>query len=353
MSATSITGLKASDYETTHQGKQVKFIILKTAKAEVCISNFGANIISFVVPDKNGKMTDIVLNQPNIQSMIEHSFRFTGATCGRNTNRIAKGVFNIDGTEYHCPINNDINNNHTGVSGFHNNVWDIVEQKENKVVLKYVSVDGADGFPGNLTTLITYTLEGDMLLQEFDATTDKATIASFTQHSFFNLSQPEDDIFDTELQVEADFFTPVDDHMTPTGEILRVDGTVFDFRKPMTLGKHLLDDDDQIIKGTGYDHTFVLHKKWRGQFALGARAENKKSGIFLELHTDLPGFQLYTANWMDGFAGKYGTKCDKRHAFCLEAGNLPNAPNTHWFPTTTIYPGQKLHCAISFKFGTI
>ncbi|EAX95735.1 Aldose 1-epimerase family protein [Trichomonas vaginalis G3] len=355
MSAKTSSSLNIADYETTHQGKQVKLIVLKNSKGmEVCVSNFGANIVSFVVPDKDGKLRDIVLNQPTIKDIIENSFRFTGATCGRSTNRIAKGHFIIDGNEYTCPINNDINNNHTGVSGFHNNVWDIVEQTANKAVIRYVSVDGADGFPGNLETTLTFTVDEENALRlDFDYKTDKPTVCSITQHSFFNLTQPEDDVFDTDLQVFADFFTPVDDHMTPTGEVLKVAGTVFDFREPMALGKHILDNDDQIIKGTGYDHTFVLRKQWRNQLALAAKAFNKKSGITLEMHTDMPGMQLYTANWMDGFAGKYGTKCDKRHAFCLEAGAIPNSINTNWFPSTTVYPGQPGHNVIVFKAGLL
>ena len=349
-----LSNLNPADYETVHQGKQVKLIVLHNKKgAEVCISNFAANIVSFMVPDRNGKLTDIVLAQPTIKDMIEHSDRFLGATVGRYANRIGRGTFKLDGQEYHLPINNDINCNHTGDCGFHNNVWDIVEQKENSVVLKYLQKDGLDGWPGNLETVLTFTLtEENELRLDFEATTDKATPCAFTQHSFFNLTTPEDDIYDTELTMTADFYTPVDDHMCPTGEILKVDGTVFDFRKPMKLGLHMEDKDDQIIKGTGYDHTFCLRKDWFGQDVVAARAYSAKSGIVLEMHTTAPGMQLYTANWMDGFPGKHGTKCDKRHAFCLEAGMYANSPNNAHFPNCILRPGEKLHQVIGFKAST-
>lgn len=350
-----LSGLNPADYETVYQGKEVKFIVLKNNNGcEASISNFGANLISFVVPDKFGNHRDIVLGQPTIKNMIEHSDRFLGATVGRYANRIAKGKFSIDGKKYNTPINNDINTCHTGPSGFFNNVWDIISQKENEIVLKYIEKDGDDGWPGNLETILTIKLTDDNEIRfEFDATTDKATPCAFTQHSFFNLTNPEEDVFDTDLQINADFFTPVDDHMIPTGEILKVKGTVFDFTEPMKIGKHILDNDDQLIKGTGYDHNFCLRKEYFGQEVVGARAVSHKSGIAIEMRTNAPGMQLYTGNWMDGFAGKYGTKCEPRHAFCLEGGMFANSPNTAHFPNSILRPGEKLHSTISFKASVV
>ena len=349
-----LSNIKVEDYETTHQGKPVKLIILhnKTG-AEACVSNFGANLVSFMVPDRNGKLTDIVLSQPCIKDMIEHSDRFLGATCGRYANRVKHGIFKLDGNEYHLPITNDINCNHTGDCGFHNNVWDILKQEENSCVLKYIQVDGRDGWPGNLETILTITLKDDNdLVYDFVATTDKPTPCAFTQHSFFNLTTPEDDVYDTEVTINADFFTPLDDHMCPTGEILKVDGTVFDFRKGMKIGLHIDDKEDQIIKASGYDHTFCLRKDWYGQDAVAARAYSAKSGIALEVHTTSPGMVLYTANWQDGFAIKHGKMCQRRHSFCLEPGMYPNSPNTAHFPNCILRPGETLHTIIGFKAST-
>lgn len=348
---TTSTGLKISDFTTTHNGKEVKLITLKNKnKCEACLSNFGANIVSFVVPDKNGKMTDIVLSQPTIKDMIEHSDRFLGATVGRYANRIAGGKFTLDGKEYKLPVNNGPNNLHTGPGGFHNVVWDIVSSKDNECVMKYVQPDNGDGFPGNLTTVLTFKLTDDNALSlEFVSETDKPTVVSITQHSFFNLTDPKDDCLETELEVMADFFTPVDENMIPTGEIRSVEGTPFDFRKPRKIGERINSDHEQIIKGTGYDHNFALRKRWYGELATAARATSKKSGIVLELITNSPGMQLYTANWMDGFPGKYGTTCPKRHAFCLEGGCFANTPNYAHFPTCLLRPGEKKVTQIIFK----
>ena len=350
---TTLSKLNPADFETTHQGKRVKLIVLKNkAGAEACITNFGAILVSFVVPDKDGNMKDITLGLPNIKEYIEHSDRFLGATVGRVANRIGKGVFKLDGHEYHLPINNDINNNHTGDCGFHNNVWDIIEEKPNTCLLIYIQKDGADGWPGNLETALRITLKDDNdLVFDFEATTDKATPCAFTQHSFFNLTTPEEDVYDTEITANCDFYVPIDDHMCPTGEILRVDGTPFDFRSPMKIGVHIDDKEGQIAKAGGYDHTLCIRKDWYGQDAVACKAYSPKSGIVLELHTTSPGMVLYTANWMEGM-GKNGIPNQRRHGFCLEPGMYPNSANNSQFPCTILRPGEKLHTVFGYKAYT-
>ena len=346
-----LSNLKASDYETKHQGKDVKLIVLHNKKgAEVCLSNLGGNVISFMVPDKEGKLRDIVVGYQNVSDMINHSDRFLGAAVGRYANRIGYGKFKLDGKEYNLPVNNGPHTLHTGPSGFHNNVWDILKQTENLVQLKYIHKDGIDGYPGNLETILTYELtDENELLITYDATTDKATPCSFTNHAFFNLTSAEEDVYDTELQIFADFFTPIDENTLPTGEILSVANTVFDFRNPRKIGEHIDDKDQQIVNGAGYDHNYCIKKDYYGEYVLAARAYNPRSGIALEVRTTTPGIQFYSANWMEGFAEKHGIQCYRRHAFCLEPGMYANSPNYSHFPNCILRPGEKLHQVIGYK----
>ena len=348
-----LSGLNPEAFKAVVQGKAVDLYVLTNSKgAEVCISNFGAIIVSFVVKDKSGKPTDIVLGQPTIEAYYKNPTTFLGATVGRYSNRICAGKFILDGKEYTLPVNNGKNNLHSGdATGFHNKVFDVIEVTKNSVLMTTTSPDGDNGFPGTLQATIRWTLnEDNELIMDTHATTDKPTICSITNHSFFNLEGGNCDALGAKLQINGDWFLPSDPDMIPTGEVRPVAGTNFDFREPKVISERIGNDDEQLKIGAGYDHTFVLTKRVAGELTTGARAVSEKTGIVLEVKTTLPGVQLYTGNFLDGTAGKIeGTKNNYRYAFCLEAQYFPDTPNHGHFPSAVITPTNPYHHIIVFK----
>lgn len=348
-----VSGLNPEDFKGVVRGKSCDLYVLKNSKgSEACLSNFGAILVSYCVADKNGKMTDIVLGQPKLSCYTEHPDRFLGATVGRYCNRIAKGKFQINGKEYSLPINNGPNNLHSGETGFHNQVFDVVEHSSNSVHFVHSSPAGENGFPGCVTVNQTWTLNDDNeLVIHTLGTTDAPTVVSITNHSFFNLEGGNTDALGAKLQLNADFYLPSDENMIPTGEVRPVAGTNFDFRKPEAIGSRINDkNDEQLVIGAGYDHTFVLNKHHIGELTNGAIAHSDKTGITLEVKTTLPGVQLYTGNYLDGCDGKVpGTKNNYRYAFCLEAQFFPDSPNKGHFPSSLLYPCQRYDHTIVFK----
>ena len=352
--STTLSGLKLSDFSAIVQEKQANLYVLKNSKgSEVCITNFGAIIVSFVVKDKSGKLVNIVLGQPTLKDYTENPTRFLGATVGRYCNRIAKGKFTIDGKEFTLPTNNGPNNLHSGdLTGFHNRVFDVVEHRDNYLHLVHTSPDGENGFPGNLTANIHFTLtEDNELIFNTRATTDKPTVCSVTNHSFFNLHGGNCDAMDTTLQMNCNFFLPGDDTNIPYGEIVPVKGTNFDFTTPHKLNERIdAPNDEQLKFGSGYDHTFVVNQRQHGEFVKAATAHSDKTGLTLEVSTDLPGVQLYTGNFLDGCNGtEPGSKNNKRYAFCLEAQFFPDTPNKGHFPSALLRPGEVYNHTISYK----
>ncbi|KAK8894155.1 hypothetical protein M9Y10_022588 [Tritrichomonas musculus] len=349
-----ISGLNIDDFKAVVQGKQVNLYVLKNSKgAEACITNFGSIIVSFVVNDKNGKPTNIVLGQPTLKAYTENPTRFLGATVGRYCNRIGNGKFLIDGKEYTLPANNGPNNLHSGdLTGFHNRVFDVVESKPNYLHLVLTSPDGENGFPGNLTANLYWTLteDNELIFHQY-ATTDKATVCSITNHSFFNLNGGNCSAMDAKLTLNADYFLPCDENTLPTGEVRPVKGTNFDFTTPEVIGKRIDDpNDEQLKRGAGYDHTFVIKNRQCGQLALAGRAHSEKTGITLEVSTTCPGVQLYTGNYLDGCDGvEPGSKNNRRYAFCLEAQFFPDSPNKAHFPSTLLRPCGRYDHTIIFK----
>lgn len=349
-----LSGINPTDFEGIVQNKQVNLYILTNSKGtEVCITNFGSIIVSFVVNDKDGKPTNIVLGQPTLHAYTENPTRFLGATVGRFCNRIANGKFVLDNVEYTLPQNNGPNNLHSGsLTGFHNKVFDVVESKPNFLHLVHVSPDGENGFPGNLTANISWTLtEDNELIFDQLCTTDKATVCSVTNHSFFNLNGGNCDALDATLRLNANFFVPSDPTNIPYGEIRPVKGTNFDFTTPEVIGKRINDpNDEQLKNGNGYDHAFVVNHRQAGDLALAAVATSPKTGITLEVSTTMPGLQLYTGNYLDGHDGiQPGSKNCKRYAFCLEAEFFPDSPNQGHFPSCILRPCQRYKHQIIYK----
>ena len=344
----------------TADGTPVELYTLTNAKGmQVSISDYGGLITSLLVPDRDGKLTDVVLGFETVDEYIKDSPYF-GVVVGRYGNRIEKGKFTLDGKEYKLATNdNDINHLHGGLKGFDKVVWKAKPfETENGPALEltYRSVDGEEGYPGNLDVKITYMLGNDNTLAvNYEATTDKATPINLTQHSYFNLAgQGNGDILKHEVMLNADGFTPVDETLIPTGEIKPVEGTPFDFRKPTAIGARVDDTSDQQIKfGGGYDHNFVLNKEGTKDATLAARVTEPTTGRMMEVYTTEPGVQFYVGNFLDGsLTGKGGKVYQKRYGFCLETQHYPDSPNQPNFPSTILKPGEKYDTTTVFKFKT-
>jgi len=343
-------------FGTTADGKTADLYTLKNKNGmQVSITNFGATVVSIMVPDKAGKAADVALGYDDLAGS-ELNKNYLGVLVGRYGNRIAHGKFSIDGTRYTLAKNNGDNSLHGGIKGFNKAMWearDVSKGGEAAVEMKYVSKDGEEGYPGNLSVTVVYTLTNKNELKiDYSATTDKKTVVNLTNHTYFNLAgQGNGDILKQELMINADTFTPVDSGLIPTGELKKVDGTPFDFRKPTAIGARIDANDEQIKLGGGYDHNFVLNRKGATGLSLAARVSDPASGRTVEVWTTEPGVQFYTGNFLDGsFKGKGGGAYQKRTAFCLETQHFPDSPNHASFPTTLLKPGEKYHTTTVYKF---
>lgn len=347
-----LSGLLKSDFVSGVDGKPTALYVLKNKNgAEACITNYGGRLVSVMVPDKNGKLTDVVLGYDNITDYVASSGNF-GALIGRYGNRIAQGKFTLDEVEYELPHNDNGHCLHGGDKGFHAVMWDANQINDQSLELSRVSVDGEAGFPGNLDMKITYTLTDDNAVDiKYEATTDKPTVVNLTNHSYFNLSGvPGSQILDEEIMINADNYTPVDSLLIPVSLIAPVEGTPLDLRQPVAIGAHIDDDYDQLVKGRGYDLNWVLNTN--GDInTLAAKAYSPVSGIALEVYTNEPGIQFYTGNFMDGKdKGKHGTVYPHRGAFCLETQHYPDSPNQPSFPSVVLRPGEKYMSRCIYKF---
>ena len=318
------------------------------------ISNYGGIVRTLSVPDKSGQFLDIVAGYNTLEEYLNWSPHY-GCIVGRFSNRIAGGKFSIDGKEYVLAQNNSGNNLHGGPKGFDKVVWkarDYISDSGPALELTYLSPDGDQGFPGNLSVKTVYTLTNDNELKvEYTATTDKKTVVNLTHHSYFNLSGPSNgDILDHIVTLNADKFTPVDKTGIPTGEFRSVSGTPFDFRKPHSLGKRINVNNDQLKKGAGYDHNWIVNGK-KGELTLGATVYDPKSGRVMEVYSDKPGMQLYTGNFLEKDIGKDGKPYKRRYALCLEPQDFPDAPNKKNFPSTLLSPGETYSHTLIYKFS--
>jgi aldose 1-epimerase len=350
-------GITKSVFGKTPEGQVGDLYTLTNAKGmQVGITNYGGRVVSIMVPDRNGKMADVVIGFDNLDGYLGNNPYF-GALIGRYGNRIANARFTLDGVEHKLAANNGPNSLHGGIKGFDKVFWTARETSKNPPALEltYVSKDGEEGYPGTLTTKVVYTLEaGNALRIDYHATTDKDTVLNLTNHSYFNLAgEGSGDILKQVMMINADRFTPVDATLIPTGELREVDGTPFDFRKPTAIGARINSDNEQIKLGGGYDHNFVLNRKGPG-LTLAARAFDPGSGRELEVTTTQPGIQFYTGNFLDGtIHGKGGKVITRRSAFCLETQHFPDSPNHPKFPTSELKPGQIYHYTTIYKFSTV
>ena len=323
--------------------------------AEVKITNYGGIVTSLKVPDRNGKPDDIVLGFDNLAAYLK-GHPYFGAIIGRYGNRIAKGRFTLHGVEYKLAVNNGENHLHGGIKGFDKVVWNAKPRTVANgaaLELTYLSKDGEEGYPGNLSVKVVYTLtNANELKIDYSATTDKDTVVNLTHHSYFNLAgQGNGDILNHRLFVNAARFTPTDAGSIPTGELRSVRGTPFDFTRATTIGARINQDYEQLRLGKGYDHNFVLNGKI-GTLRRVARVSESTSGRVMEVWTTEPGMQLYTGNFLDGtLTGKNGKVYQQRYGFCLETQHYPDSPNKPNFPTTVLRKGGRYHTITIYKFS--
>lgn len=339
-------------------GEELSLFRLKSPTGmEVGVTNFGAIITHWTAPDKNGKYEDIVLGFENVEGYLEAG-SFYGAVVGRYGNRIALGKFSLDGVDYELATNNEPNHLHGGVKGFDKVVWTAKEFATDSsagIVLTYLSKDMEEGYPGNLTSQVTYTLDGENgLTIDYLATTDKATVVNLTQHSYFNLSgNLKSDILGHDLQINADSYTPVNKDLIPTG-IEPVAGTPLDFTATTSIGARINEDHIQLKNGMGYDHNWVLNPNEGDGLNLAAVLSESVSGRKMEVWTSEPGIQFYSGNFMNAETiGKGGKVYDYRHGLCLETQHYPDSPNQPEFPSTVLRPGEEYRTTTVYRFSVL
>ncbi len=331
------------------------YTLTNTNNMQVQITNYGGIITSVMVPDKNGKLSDVVLGYDNPDGYIKATPYF-GCIVGRYGNRIAKGQFTLNGKTYSLATNNGPNHLHGGIVGFDKVVWSVKEITDKDVLgleLNYVSKDGEEGYPGNLSVTLTYTLTNQNEIKiAYLATTDQPTVVNLTNHSYFNLKDAgTTPILDHKLMLDADAITPVDSTLIPTGQFMPVAGTPFDFKKLTPVGERIQADNEQIKFGLGYDHNFVLNGT-AGELRLIGKVYEPTSGRVLEILTTEPGVQFYSGNFLDGsITGKKGAVYQQRHGFCLETQHYPDSPNQPNFPSTVLNPGEKYQTTTIYKFS--
>lgn len=340
-------------FEQTIDGKETHLFQLTNKKnARVELTNYGARVVSLVVPDKNGNLVDVALGHDSVNKYAKPGEPFFGCTVGRYGNRIGKAKFKLDGKEYTLDVNDGPNTLHGGRKGFNTKVWDAAQIDSQSIAFSYVSPNGEGGYPGTLTIKVTYTLTDENALQiNYEATTDANTVLNPTNHTYFNLNGAgSGPIADHEIQINADNITPVDRTLIPTGQLMKVEGTPFDFRQPATIGSRIDTTNEQIKFGLGFDHNFVLNGV-DGKVNKAVTVKGNLSGITMEVWTDQPGMQFYGGNFLNGSEiGKGGKSYTHRSAFCLEAQHYPDSPNKPSFPTTELKPGETYRQTTIYKF---
>jgi aldose 1-epimerase len=349
-------------FHDTVDGFSTALYVLKNKQgASAAVTNYGARLVSLLVPDKKGVLTDVVLGYDSVGKYIHQPDTYFGAIVGRYGNRIARGRFRLNGKGYSLATNDGPNHLHGGKKGFDAVVWTGQQLNDHAVQFTYLSKNGEEGYPGNLTVKVTYTLtDSNALIINYYATTDKATVLNITNHSYFNLNgQGSGTINNHVLMINADQYTPVDSTLIPTGRIEPVAGTPLDFRQPVAIGARVGDNTNPQIKyGKGYDHNFVLNRAkgdtiiGGGKLAHAVTVQGDQSGIVLNVYTDQPGVQFYGGNFLKGTNPlKGGKRDDYRSAFCLETQHFPDSPNEPSFPTAQLNPGETFQSTTIFQFS--
>lgn len=357
VSASDKASLEKKAFGKTSDGKPADLYVLTNSSGmQAAITNYGGILVSLKVPDRQGKIDDVVLGYDSVAGYVTDK-AFLGATIGRYGNRIAQAKFSLNGNTYMLAKNDGPNTLHGGVKGFNKVFWDakpISGRDSQSLQLTYLSKDGEEGYPGNLKVQVTYTLtENNELKIDYEATTDKETVVNLTNHAYYNLAgQGEGDILDHMLTIHADRFTPVDATLIPTGHLQSVKGTPFDFTKAFAVGSRIVKDDDQLNLGKGYDHNFVLNAGQNPSPVPAAMLYEPKSGRVMEVSTTEPGIQFYSGNFLDGtIKGKGGKVYKHRYALCLETQHYPDSPNQPDFPSTVLKAGEKYKTTTIYAFS--
>lgn len=339
----------------TAEGKSIDiYTLMNKNGVKVKIITYGARVVSLKVPDRSGKLEDVVLGYDDLKSYEQDAF-YMGCIVGRFANRIANGRFTLGGATYKLAQNNNGNHLHGGIRGFDKVVWTATgEEVAGGVRLKltYLSRDMEEGYPGNLAVTVMYTLtNSDELKIQYDATIDKETVVNLTNHAYFNLAGAGNgNVLKHELKINANRFLPTDRTSIPTGELRSVKGTPFDFTQPTSIGARIGDANEQLVFGNGYDHTFVLNKP-DGRLAFAIEVYEPTSGRVIQVHTTEPGVQFYSGNFLKDVKGKAGKIYRRRDGFCLEAQHFPDSPNKPAFPSTALKPGERYTQTTVYKFS--
>jgi aldose 1-epimerase len=335
----------------TADGAAIELYHLVNANGlEAAIMTYGGTLVSLRVPDRDGTLADIVLGFDSLAPYLgDHPY--FGALVGRVGNRIAGGRFTLNGDTYTLALNDGANHLHGGPGGFHRAVWQARERPSESgpsLELHYLSRDGEEGYPGNLDVTVIYTLtDRNALRIDYTATTDRDTVVNLTHHAYFNLAG--EDILSHQLELDGRWFVPTDDNLIPLGELRPVEGTPMDFTTQTTIGDRIADDDEQLRRAGGYDHTWVMDKT-PGAMGHAARVYEPTSGRVLEVYTTEPGVQFYSGNMLDGTAGKGGRRYTKHTGLCLETQHFPDSPNQPSFPSTVLHPGETYQQTTIFQF---
>ena len=349
------TNLKEADFKSTIDGKEVSLYYIKAKNINVAFTNFGARIVGLWVPDKNGKMTDVVVGLNSAKGYQDATEPYFGATIGRVGNRIAKGTFKLDDKEYHIPLNNNGNTLHGGKKGFQYVVWNVEQPNDKTLVFTYNSPDGEEGFPGNVQVKVKYSVDDNQNLKiAYEAVTDKKTPVNLTNHAFFNLNgEGSGTILNHQVLINANEYTPVDAGLIPFGKLEKVAGTPFDFTTFHTIGERVNADNIQLKNGKGYDHNFALNDGITKELRDVATVIGDKSGIVMKVFTVEPGLQFYSGNFMLGKnTFKSGVKDDFRTAFAMETQHFPDAINQPVFAPIVLKPGSTYKTASEYRFST-
>lgn len=333
-------------------GVQARLFVLKNDKGmSAAITNYGGRIVGLYVPGRGDSVVDVVTGFKSVDDFVNSTEAFFGATIGRYGNRIGKAEFVLDGKQYKLTANNGPNSLHGGKKGFHAVMWNGVQENDSTLELRYLSKDMEEGFPGNLTVKVTYTLTADNgLAIAYEAQTDKKTVVNLTNHAFFNLNgEGAGPITGHVLQINADRYTPVDTTLIPTGKLVPVKGTPFDFTTPVAIGARIEENNEQLKNGLGYDHNFVLNGSGMKK---AATITGDQSGIVMDVYTEEPGLQFYSGNFMAGKNTFKGGSSDAfRTAFCLETQHFPDSPNQPSFPSTVLNPGDTYKTKSLYQFS--
>ncbi len=350
---TSTEYLDKADFDTVVDGKPISlYTLANDSGITVCLTNYGARIVALYTPDREGTPADIVLGFDNIKEYLADPM-YLGCIVGRYANRIKDAKFTLDGEEYTLFKNDGDNTLHGGESGLNKKIW-TATQDGNKVTFSYLSPDGEEGYPGNLSITKSFSLNDQNELEiVYTAETDKPTVINLSNHSYYNLKGEGDStINDHWFMINADAYTPVDDEWIPTGEIAPVEGTPFDFRAGKQIGTDLEVENEQLANGKGYDHNWALNKPVADSMSLAAKLWEESTGRMIEIYTTEPGFQFYGGNFMDGsVTGKSGKPYQYRGALIFETQHFPDSPNHADFPSTVLRPGEQYRHIAVYKFG--